>query len=212
MADDRRSSRKPGRPARGRSGPGGPTRGGRPGGNGRPEQAIERRQLQREKVAAIAKERAEEKRHTRLTGRAAILVLVLAVLAVSYASSLRAYLQQRSHLNELQSQIADRKDSIADLGQEKERWQDDAYLAQQARLLGYVPRGETPYVVVDVDGDPLEAAEFSDPATIGQQEDPAWYDDMWESVTIAGDPPTTIPAPPKKKIKAPREDLEDDTQ
>ena len=37
----------------------------------------------------------------RLTGRAAVLVLVLAVLTVSYASSLRAYLQQRSHIGDL---------------------------------------------------------------------------------------------------------------
>ena len=138
-------------------------------------------------------------------------MLVLAVLAVSYASSLRAYLQQRSHLNDLQAQIADRKDAINDLDREKSRWQDDAYLAQQARLLGYVPRGETPYVVVDANGDPLEASGLSDPSTIGQPTERAWYNDMWDSVTLAGDPPTKIPAPPKKKIKAPPEDLTDDT-
>src|SRR5690349_23258602 len=51
---------------------------------------------------------------SRLTGRAAVLVLVLAVLTVSYASSLRAYLQQRAHIGELKSQIAEREASIDD--------------------------------------------------------------------------------------------------
>ena len=46
---------------------------------------------------------------SRLTGRAAVLVLVLAVLTVSYASSLRAYLQQRSHIDDLKAQIAPRE-------------------------------------------------------------------------------------------------------
>ena len=34
-----------------------------------------------------------------------MLVLVAAVLVVSYASSMRAYLQQRSHINDLHAQI-----------------------------------------------------------------------------------------------------------
>ena len=46
-------------------------------------------------------------RRPRFTGRAAVLVLVLAVLTVSYASSLRAYLQQRSHIGDLK--VADRR-------------------------------------------------------------------------------------------------------
>ena len=59
-------------------------------------------------AAAVADTRrtaagARARRRPRLTGRAAILVLVLAVLAVSYASSLRAYLQQRVHIVELKA-------------------------------------------------------------------------------------------------------------
>jgi hypothetical protein len=45
-------------------------------------------------------------KRSRFTGRAAVLVLVLAVLTVSYASSLRAYLQQRAHIGDLKAQIA----------------------------------------------------------------------------------------------------------
>ncbi|MEQ6903215.1 septum formation initiator family protein, partial [Nocardioides sp. YIM 152588] len=153
---------------------------------------------------------AGERRRTRLTGRAAVLVLVLAVLAVSYASSLRAYLQQRSQIDAVQAQIAEREQAIDALEQEKERWSDDAFVAQQARArFGYVARGETPYVVVDENGDPLDVtAELADPDTSGASDTRAWYDDMWDSMQIAGDPPTRIPDPPKKNIKAPSEDLQ----
>ncbi|WP_141014065.1 FtsB family cell division protein [Nocardioides sambongensis] len=201
MAEDRRTSRKPGRPARGRSGPGGSRSSG---------QGVQRRQAQRERAAVAEATTAAEKRRTRLTGRAAILVLVLAVLAVSYASSLRAYLQQRSQINDLQAQIAERKDAIDDLEREKERWQDPAFVAQQAReRFGYVPRGETPFVVVDEDGELLDgSSELSDPDEVVQTEERAWYDDVWDSMKIAGDPPTRIPDPPKKKIDPSQEDLE----
>ena len=84
----------------------------------------------------------------RFTGRAAILVLVLAVLTVSYASSMRAYLQQRAHIDELKTQIAQREVNIDELEREKRRWDDPAYVQAQAReRFGYLMPGETSYVV-----------------------------------------------------------------
>src|SRR5262245_15095986 len=59
---------------------------------------------------------------SRLTGRAAVLVLVLAVLMVSYASSLRAYLQQRAHINDLKAAIAQHEADIDALEADKARW------------------------------------------------------------------------------------------
>ena len=144
--------------------------------------------------------RAEERHRSRLTGRAAILVLVLAVLAVSYASSLRAYLQQRDHLDALEATVAEKQASIDDLNRETERQQDPAVVMQEARELGYVLPGETPYVVVDEDGDPLTDAELDDPSSIGEHDAPAWYDGMWSSVKVAGNPPTRIPPQPEKRI------------
>ena len=144
---------------------------------------------------------AESKVRSRLTGRAAILVMVLAVLAVSYASSLRAYLEQRSHIVDLKAQIADRRANIAELEQEKERWQDPAYVSAQAReRFGYVKPGETPFVVL-VDGEPLKSeAELTDPDTIAPEPKRTWYDDAWDSMKIAGDPPTKAPPIPLRKI------------
>ncbi|WP_182525944.1 FtsB family cell division protein [Nocardioides dongkuii] len=143
----------------------------------------------------------------RPTGRLAILVLVLAVLAVSYASSLRAFLQQREDINELQSQIAERQRNIDDLAREKRRWQDPAYVVQEARKrLGYVMPGETAYVALDEDGEPLEAgAALGDPSAIDPPEPRAWWTDAWGSVELAGDPPAEEP-PPLTRIDGSEED------
>ena len=67
--------------------------------------------------------------------------------------------------------------------------------------------GETPYVVVDEDGKPLDAsAELGDPASVADPDARAWYEDAWDSMKIAGDPPTEVRAP-KDEIRAPKEDL-----
>jgi cell division protein FtsB len=143
---------------------------------------------------------AVEARRPRFTGRAAILVLVVAVLTVSYASSLRAYLQQRSHIEDLKSQIALRQASIHDLEREKERWQDPAFVRQQARELNYVMPGETSYVVLDENGEPLEKnSELTDPSTVARKPPTAWWSTAWESVELAGNPPKPEP-PPASKI------------
>lgn len=199
MAEERRTSRKPGRPTSGRSGPRYAER-----------LKVERKLAARDRQAALDRARAEHQKKSRLTGRAAILVLVLAVLAVSYASSLRAYLQQRTHIEALESQILERESNIDDLEKEKERWQDPSYVAQQARArFGYVARGETPFVVVDENGEPLDAsAELGDTSTVEDPDAQVWYEDAWDSMKIAGNPPTKVRAP-KDKIEAPKEDLDE---
>ncbi len=144
---------------------------------------------------------AGQRPRSRFTGRAAVLVLVLAVLTVSYASSLRAYLQQRSHINDLKGSISQHEANIDRLEDEKERWEDPAYVAQQAReRLGYVMPGEKTYLVLGEDGRPLEpAAELDDPATVITTEPTPWWSDGWESVELAGDPPK-IGKPPVSEI------------
>ena len=130
-------------------------------------------------------------RRSRLTGRAAVLVLVVAVLTVSYGSSLKAYLQQRSHIAELKEQIAVREESIGALEREKRRWEDPAFVQAQAReRFGYLMPGETSYVVLDENGQPLESeARLHDPDEVVKVEPTAWWTTAWASVELAGDPP-----------------------
>ncbi|MEI2808865.1 MAG: septum formation initiator family protein [Nocardioides sp.] len=128
---------------------------------------------------------------SRLTGRMAVLVLVLAVLTVSYASSLRAYLHQRSHIEDLKVQIAEREASVKALEREKRRWEDPAYIRMQARQrFGYVMPGETGLQVIDIDGKPLGSEVALPELEEGAVEwDPTWWETTWQSVELAGVPP-----------------------
>ena len=148
-----------------------------------------------------------EGRRPRLTGRAAVLVLVVAVLAVSYASSLKAYLQQRDHIAELKSEIAQTSAEIDELEREKRRWNDDAFVRAQAReRFGYVMPGETAYVVLDEDGEPVESrARLHDPREVLAEEPEAWWEDAWSSVELAGNPPADQP-PPATDLDAPEQE------
>lgn len=137
------------------------------------------------------------RRRPRLTGRAAVLLLVLSLLTISYASSLRAYLQQRDHIEDLQAQIALRRAQIDDLEREQRRWDDPAYVRAQARDLNYVMPGETAYVVLDENGNPLDSgAELADPAPVDKKPPSAWWSTAWESVELAGNPPKPESTPP----------------
>jgi cell division protein FtsB len=143
----------------------------------------------------------------KFTNRMAILVAVLAVLVVSYASSMRAYLQQRTHIADLRSQITRSDKDIKALEREKRRWADDAYVEAQAReRFGWVMPGETSYQVIGRDGKPLERSdELTDPSTVAQGVPEAWWDKVHSSLESADHPrkkPTpatriTPPAVPK---------------
>jgi cell division protein FtsB len=133
----------------------------------------------------------------------AILVAVLAVLVVSYASSMRAYLQQRSHINDLRAQIASSEGDIEDLEREKRRWDDPAYVETQAReRFGWVLPGETSYQVIDRDGNPLERNdELTDPDSVARQLPDPWWDKVYGTLEDADHPKKT--PTPKTNITPP---------
>ncbi|MFN8195888.1 MAG: septum formation initiator family protein [Nocardioidaceae bacterium] len=184
------------RPRRPHSGPG---RSRRPGDRGGQRPVAQ-------PTAAVSGDGARPR--SRVTGRAVILGLVLAVLTISYASSMRAYLQQRSHITDLKAQIAAKESSIADLEREKARWDDPAFVREQARKrFGYMEPGETAWVVVGADGKPLDdGAGLSDPADIAPQEPTAWWDKAWGSVELAGHPPP-VEDPPATRIRQPADKI-----
>jgi cell division protein FtsB len=122
-----------------------------------------------------------------------VLVLVLSVLTISYASSLKAYFQQHSQIQQLRGQIAASESSISELQGEKSRWADPAYVREQARArFGYLMPGQTSYVVIGQNGKPLAAqATLSDPRTSASSSTPtAWWTREWRSVQLAGNPPS----------------------
>ena len=115
-------------------------------------------------------------RRSRLTGRAALLALVVCTLVVALAYPIRQYVSQRAEISDLQrekAQAAERVEKLRDL---KARWQDDAYAEQQIRQrLHYVLPGETGFIVVDPD-----AAKQSR-TDLGAADRP-WYSNVWDGV------------------------------
>ncbi|MFF8192081.1 septum formation initiator family protein [Streptomyces bobili] len=115
-------------------------------------------------------------RRSRLTGRAALLALVLCTLIVALAYPMRQYVSQRAEIADLQREKQEARERVEQLRDLKARWQDDAYAEQRIRLrLHFVMPGETGFIVVDPD-----AAEQSR-ADQGAVDRP-WYSNVWDGV------------------------------
>ena len=139
----------------------------------------------------------------RFTPRAGVLVLVLLVLVISYASSLRAWLQQRAEIEAARADIARMRASVAELEQEKRRWEDPAYVQQQAReRFGWVLPGEVGYRVIGEDGTTLGAP--AAPAIPADEPPSEWYDEVWGSIQEAGAVPEEPDSPrPRDEVITP---------
>ncbi|OIJ63007.1 FtsB family cell division protein [Streptomyces mangrovisoli] len=115
-------------------------------------------------------------RRSRLTGRAALLALVVCSLVVALAYPIRQYVSQRAEIADLQRQRQQERERVEQLRDLKARWQDDAYAEQQIReRLHYVMPGETGYIVVD------PGAAKQSRAELGAADRP-WYTNVWDGV------------------------------
>jgi cell division protein FtsB len=84
-----------------------------------------------------------------LTGRALALGGVVVLLVVLLASPVNRYLSSRHALSGAAQQLQHDRQQLAELKQQKARWADPGYIAQQARTrLQYAMPGDTVYVVV----------------------------------------------------------------
>jgi cell division protein FtsB len=180
--------------ASGRSRPGS---GGGPG-PGRTTAASQRRSPSTRRTSrAMAASADADARKPRLTRRTAILALLLAVLVVSYASSLRVWLEQRREISGLESQIATTKASVAQMRQEKARWHDPAYIEAQAReRFTWVLPGEIGFRVINSGGDPAgsQLLGTAQPSSIGEE----WWQRTWGSVLAAAEEPKADKGPTRQ--------------
>ncbi|TXC92610.1 septum formation initiator family protein [Streptomyces sp. ISID311] len=129
--------------------------------------------------AAARVYRARPPRRNRLTGRAALLALVMCSLVVALAYPIRQYVSQRSDIADQRRKAQDAGAALERLREQKARWQDPEYVRQQARRhLHYVMPGETGYLVQDGSG--------TGSAPKGPQAaQPPWYEKLWEGVDSA---------------------------
>ncbi|WP_328494532.1 septum formation initiator family protein [Streptomyces sp. NBC_00414] len=118
-------------------------------------------------------------RRSRLTGRAALLALVLCSLVVALAYPIRQYVSQRAEVADLQREREQARERVEELRDLKTRWQDDAYAEQRIReRLHYVMPGETGYIVIDPD----VAKKTRTDQTAA---DRSWYANVWDGVDKA---------------------------
>ncbi|SDM82266.1 Cell division protein FtsB [Streptomyces sp. cf386] len=118
-------------------------------------------------------------RRSRLTGRAALLALVLCSMVVALAYPIRQYVSQRAEIADTQREKEEAAQRVEELRDTKARWQDDAYAEQQIRQrLHYVMPGETGYIVIDPD-----AAKQSRAGVAAA--DRPWYANIWDGIDKA---------------------------
>lgn len=148
--------------------------------------------------AAPSRRSAVSRFRSNVTGRAIALAVVLLILVISYASSLRIYVEQAQEIAATKAEISQRSQRIAELQAEKTRWDDPAYVAEQARdRLGWVVPGEIGYVVVDPAGKPLGGgARIEAGGTPAPSPTTPWWTKVWDSVETAD-----RPAPPASARK-----------
>jgi cell division protein FtsB len=118
--------------------------------------------------------------------RAAVLALVVCGLLLSAALPLREHLAQRDAIAQLEGEQRQALGRVAALEAERDRLQDPAYVAAEARRrLHFVIPGETAYVVLVPEQ--TEPAEAEGP--VGSQA--PWYSQVWGSVQQADRPPSS---------------------
>jgi cell division protein FtsB len=119
-----------------------------------------------------------------LTGRAAVLGLVVCALVLSLAYPAKEFLAQRGEIGRLRAEQAEAQARVSALEERKRQLGDPAYVRAQARArLHYVLPGETVYVVVPRSGGGSESSAEPDLPTISQSG--SWYGRLWETVRSA---------------------------
>ncbi|KIZ19141.1 FtsB family cell division protein [Streptomyces natalensis] len=132
--------------------------------------------------AAARVYRARRPRRSRLTGRAALLALVTCSLVVALAWPIKQYVSQRSDIAAQRRKAEHAARMLNELRDQKARWQDPAYVKQQARRqLHYVMPGETGFIVQDGSGD---APAKRTPRAARRP----WYETLWAGAHEPGRP------------------------
>jgi cell division protein FtsB len=124
----------------------------------------------------------------RFTTRAVVLLSVVLLLVASYTSALHAWWAQRGEIQSAKAEIVMRRDAINQLEDTKARFNDPAFIKQQARArFGWVMPGEVGYRVIGSDGSVQGEVPTLDAPPMAHNRQ--WYDTLWGSVQQAGKKP-----------------------
>jgi cell division protein FtsL len=118
-------------------------------------------------------------RTTRLTGRAAVLAVVICAIALSLAYPVREYVTQRRQIDSLVAQQQDMQAQVKSLEAQQAKLASPAYVEQLARQeLDMCFPGTQCYIVEG--GQPLIST-----AQAARSGPAPWYDKLWQSVQQA---------------------------
>jgi cell division protein FtsB len=153
-------------------------RGGRDG-----DRSSSRPAAARRAAAAGAAKRTNAPGQGGLTGRATVLLLLLAILVFGYAIPIRLYLTQVAEIDNLRRSQEAQRAHIGELEQTAEKWRDPEYVRIQVRKrFFYVSPGETPLIPI---WDPDGPARDNGTLPTGQPTPDSWYGTLWSSLDEA---------------------------
>ena len=122
-------------------------------------------------------------RPTKLTGRAALLAVVMCAIALSLAYPVREYIGQRRQIDQLLVTQQSLSQQVKNLQAEQKQFSDPSYIEQQARdQLHYCMTGEKCYVIIGNSPAPDAGPARTTTAT-------SWYSKLWGSVQKADQTP-----------------------
>ena len=122
-------------------------------------------------------------RPTKLTGRAALLAVVMCAIALSLAYPVREYIGQRRQIDQLLVTQQSLSQQVKNLQAEQRKFSDPSYIEQQARdQLHYCMTGEKCYVIIGNSPAPDGGPARTTSAT-------SWYSKLWGSVQKADQTP-----------------------
>jgi|HubBroStandDraft_3_1064219.scaffolds.fasta_scaffold267048_2 cell division protein FtsB len=122
-------------------------------------------------------------RPTKLTGRAALLAVVMCAIALSLAYPVREYIGQRRQIDQLLVTQQSLSQQVKNLQAQQKQFSDPSYIEQQARdQLHYCMTGEKCYVIIGNSPAPDAGPAKTTTAT-------SWYSKLWGSVQKADQNP-----------------------
>ncbi|MGG5259501.1 FtsB family cell division protein [Phycicoccus avicenniae] len=125
----------------------------------------------------------------RMLRRGVVLATIGVFIVVLLASSVAAWVHQRGQIAALRDKVATQQADVAELRAERERWEDPAYVEQQARQrLKFVRPGERAFTVLDPEPQTPGAAAAVGPGAAEQKSTLPWYSTVWQSVRTADAP------------------------
>ena len=118
-------------------------------------------------------------RATRLTGRAAVLAVVICAIALSLAYPIREYVNQRQQIDALVAQQQSMLSQVKSLQAQQARLSRPSYIEQLARQELDMCFPGTRCYIVERSQPPVSTAQAAKPGRA------PWYDKLWRSVQQA---------------------------